>query len=346
MNTQTNHDILQKQLKGALEPINPLLQDPAISDIYIDGSTDIYVKLRNGRMERKRKITLPSPQHLHSLASLLARRSNAELNLDSPFLDTVYDGQRFNIAIAPIYTPGTCITIRKSPQKPLSAAHLMRAQTFDLPGLHLLKSAIRAKKRILVAGETGSGKTTLLSALCQFIPRQSGRVITIEDTAELNFDHPFRVPLLSRTTPNHRAQSFTQILINALRMDPDWLIIGEIRGPEALTLIYSFICHPGLATIHARGTTEALTRLKTLICAHSNLPNPLATENVHQAIDLIIHIQNHPDNHRRITQITEIPPNPNQPPIPLYTYDPKTTTFKTLNNPSFETHPNPTEVTP
>jgi len=346
MTPQQSHDILQKQLSGALAPLEPLLSDPQVTDIYIDSSDDIYVKLRCGRMERKRKITLPSPQHLDSLASLLARRAGTELTLESPFLDTVYQGQRYNVAVAPVYTAGTCVTIRKSPQKPLTAALLMRAQTFDLAGLHILKSAVEAGKRILVAGETGSGKTTLLSALCQFIPRRSGRVITVEDSAELDFDHPFRVPLLTRSGLEARAQSFDQVLINALRMDPDWLVIGEIRGPEALTLLYSFICHPGLATIHARGANEAITRLKTLVCSHSSLTHRLAEENVRQAIDLVVFIKKHPDQLRRVTEIVEINATSPQLFSSLYSNDQKTARFKALDNPSFEAPASRCGVTP
>jgi pilus assembly protein CpaF len=311
---------LDKQLDIALSIIAPLLKDPAITDIYIDGADKIYVKHRDGRVEIRQDLCFESPQHLQNLADLLARARHRELTAEHPFLDTVLSRQRLNVVTAPVYPPGTCLTIRKKPQNRFTAEDLLRLGTLTPDCLSLLKQAVGSGRRILVAGETGSGKTTLLNVLCSFIDEQRGRVITIEDTRELFFDHPFLVPLLvSPHTADDRERRFSEVLINALRMDPAWTILGEIRGSEALTLLDAFICHPGMATLHARGSLEALTRLKTILCTRSALHPQLAEDHIFQALDLIAYIHKTPQGPRKLIHLIELStPNNHSTITPLY----------------------------
>lgn len=302
-----NASTLEKQLDISLAAIAPLLKDPAITDIYIDGAHRIYVKYLDGRVESRPEPAFESPLHLENLAELLARAQGVELGDERPFLDTMLEQQRINVVTRPAYPPGTCLTIRKKPQNRFRAGDLLRTGTLTPGSLSLLKQAVKKGSRILVAGETGSGKTTLLDVLCGFIEAHRGRVITIEDTRELFFDHPFRVPLLAVVDPaKERDACFKTLLINALRMDPAWIVLGEVRGSEAATMLDAFICHPGMATIHARGCRQAVTRLKSLLCTGSRIPSELAEESIFEAVDLVVFIEKTPEGPRRVSRIVEL----------------------------------------
>jgi pilus assembly protein CpaF len=328
---------LQKQLAISLSTIAGLLQDNGVSDIYIDGADKIYVKYRDGRLEYKRKLNFESEQHLETLAELLARANHIELRQDQPFLDTVFDRQRINVVVNPVYPPGTCITIRKLPRKQLKGEDLVRLGSISADGLFILQMAVKLGKRILIVGETGSGKTTLLNILCRFIDKSFGRVITIEDTRELFFDHPFLVPLVVPADHDgDRGSRFQRILINSLRMDPAWTILGEIRGAEAVTLLDSFICHPGMATLHARGALEAITRLKTILCCHSRINTDLAEGNIFQAVDLVVFVKRHLDNCRRVVHMAELFFESGEKKIRnLFGYNSNDGQFVRLNRPGF-----------
>ncbi len=341
------NQLLNRQIEVALEVIKPLLQDDTITDIYIDDFDNIRFKRYDCNLYSS-DFRFESRDHLKTAADLLFRQRGLELSAGNPFLDTVTSGgQRVNIVVSPIYDKPVCITIRKFPEKTFRGEDLIRFQTIDQQGLDLLKILVQLGKRILIAGETGSGKTTLLNVCCSFIDESIGRVITIEDARELQIPHPYLISLqtsyLDREflSEDHRNRMFNDILINSLRMDPSWTILGEIRGREALTLVESFISHPGMATIHAKSCRAALIKLKMKIGESHNIPTDIIDQMIVSAVDVVIFMKQLTDRTKKVMNISEVAADSESgSPYrlnPLYEFDTQDNTgaFKITGRPSF-----------
>ncbi len=291
---------------GALEP---LLQDPAISEIMVNGPERIYVE-RQGQLERH-SASFSSEQALRHVLERIVAPLGRRIDEAAPMVDArLADGARVNAVIPPISTRGTCLTIRKFPARRLSMADLLQAQALSAEMARYLEDAVRQRRNILVAGGTGAGKTTLLNVLSSAIPEHE-RIITIEDAAELRLSHEHLVALEARPA-NMEGRGTVEIrdlVRNALRMRPDRIVVGECRGKEAFDMLTAMNTgHEGsLTTLHANSPRDALGRLESMVLmAGLDLPVSALREYVASCIDLIVQQARGADGVRRITAIAEV----------------------------------------
>lgn len=291
---------------GALEP---LLQDPAISEIMVNGPERIYVE-RQGRLERHPS-SFSSEQALRHVLERIVAPLGRRIDEAAPMVDArLADGARVNAVIPPISTRGTCLTIRKFPARHLSMADLLQGQALSAEMARYLEEAVRQRRNILVAGGTGAGKTTLLNVLSSAIPEHE-RIITIEDAAELRLSHEHLVALEARPA-NMEGRGTVEIrdlVRNALRMRPDRIVVGECRGKEAFDMLTAMNTgHEGsLTTLHANSPRDALGRLESMaLMAGLDLPVSALREYVASCIDLIVQQARGADGVRRITAIAEV----------------------------------------
>jgi pilus assembly protein CpaF len=292
-----------------LGPIQPLMKDPAISEIMVNGPDAIYTE-RDGRLYRA-ALRFSSEQSLRHVADRIAARSGRRLDLAVPTMDArLPDGSRVNIVLPPLAIRGTHITIRKFSRNLRCLSDLVKSGGANAMLASFLRWAVKNRLNVLVAGGTGSGKTTLLNMLAQEIePGQ--RVITIEDAAELQFDHPHCVSLESRLAGHEGAGgvSIRDLLRNALRMRPDRIMIGECRGGEALDLLQALNTGHGgsMSTIHANSPRDALGRLEVLtLLAGLDLPIDAIRAQIASAFHLVIQTKRFSDGSRRISSVSEL----------------------------------------
>jgi pilus assembly protein CpaF len=302
--------IFRASIDYFLEPIRALLHDPSITEIMVNGPDEIYIE-RAGRLE-KTECRFANQDLLLSAARNVAQWVGRELNPDQPALDArLPDGSRVHILAPPACRSGVCLTIRKFYAGGLSLDDLIARETLSPAAREFLEICVRLGKNIMVAGGTGTGKTCLLSALAAAIPARE-RVIVIEDTSELRLPQPHVLYLESRPASTDSAPALTirQLFVASLRMRPDRILVGEVRGGEALDMVQSMLSgHAGsLSTVHANAPREALTRLETLVLmADVQLPVYVARTQVASAIDLVVHISRFSqDGTRRITRISEV----------------------------------------
>ena len=291
-----------------LGPIEPLFRDPGISDILVNSARDIFI-------ERKGKLSRVSAQfrndgHLLAVIDRIVSRIGRRVDESSPMVDArLPDGSRVNAIIPPLALDGPVLSIRRFGAD-LTVEQLIANGALTMEMLQLLAGCVKARLNVLISGGTGSGKTTLLNALSSFIPADE-RVVTIEDAAELRLQQEHVVRLETRP-PNSegRGEVLARDLVkNALRMRPDRIIVGEVRGPEALDMLQAMNTgHEGsLTTVHANSPRDALARLETMILmAGTNLPNRAMREQITSALDVIIQPQRLSDGTRRIVSITEV----------------------------------------
>ena len=291
-----------------LGPIEPLFRDPSISDILVNSHRDIFI-------ERKGKLTRVGAQfrndgHLLAVIDRIVSRIGRRVDESSPMVDArLPDGSRVNAIIPPLALDGPVLSIRRFGAD-LTVEQLIANGALTMEMLQLLAGCVKARLNVLISGGTGSGKTTLLNALSSFIPADE-RVVTIEDAAELRLQQEHVVRLETRP-PNSegRGEVLARDLVkNALRMRPDRIIVGEVRGPEALDMLQAMNTgHEGsLTTVHANSPRDALARLETMILmAGTNLPNRAMREQITSALDVIIQPQRLSDGTRRIVSITEV----------------------------------------
>jgi pilus assembly protein CpaF len=291
-----------------LGPIEPLFRDPSISDILVNSSRDIFI-------ERKGKLSRVSAQfrndgHLMAVIDRIVSRIGRRVDESSPMVDArLPDGSRVNAIIPPLALDGPVLSIRRFGAD-LTVEQLIANGALTMEMLQLLAGCVKARLNVLISGGTGSGKTTLLNALSSFIPADE-RVVTIEDAAELRLQQDHVVRLETRP-PNSegRGEVVARDLVkNALRMRPDRIIVGEVRGPEALDMLQAMNTgHEGsLTTVHANSPRDAIARLETMILmAGTNLPNRAMREQITSALDVIIQPQRLSDGTRRIVSITEV----------------------------------------
>jgi pilus assembly protein CpaF len=304
---QLVHEILN-ELFG-LGPIEPLLEDATVSDILVNGPDNIFVE-RGGVLERTDLFFNDSP-HLMRIIERIVSRVGRRVDESSPMVDArLADGSRVNAIIPPLALDGPSMSIRRFGGHKLSAESYVNYGTLTSQMLELLKACVKGKLNVMVSGGTGAGKTTLLNILSSFIPANE-RIITIEDAAELRLNQPHVVRLETRP-PNIEGKGAVrqrQLVINALRMRPDRIVVGEVRGEEAVDMLQAMNTgHEGsLTTIHANTPRDALSRLETMIAmAELNLPDRAVRQQIASAINIIVQVSRLPDGSRKIISISEV----------------------------------------
>ncbi|HXG92288.1 MAG TPA: CpaF family protein [Blastocatellia bacterium] len=290
-------------------PIQPLLDDPTVSDILVNGSGMVYVE-RHGVLERT-DVKFNDDQHLMRIIERIVSRVGRRVDESLPMVDArLPDGSRVNAIIPPLALDGPTLSIRRFGRDPLTANDLLNNNSLTSPMLELLKATVQGKMNILISGGTGAGKTTLLNVLSAFIPEKE-RIITIEDAAELQLKQEHTVRLETRP-PNIEGKGAVrqrQLVINSLRMRPDRIIVGEVRGEEALDMLQAMNTgHEGsMTTIHANSPRDALSRLETMVAmANLNLPDKAIRQQIASAINLVVQIARLTDGTRRVVSISEI----------------------------------------
>jgi pilus assembly protein CpaF len=290
-------------------PLEVLLKDPTISDILVNRFNQIYIE-RAGRLE-KTGVEFKDDQHLMQIIDRIVSQVGRRVDESSPMVDArLPDGSRVNVIIPPLALDGPTLSIRRFGLERLTGQDILRNLTVTPPMLELLKDMVKGRLNILISGGTGSGKTTLLNILSSYIP-VSERVITIEDAAELQLKQEHVVRLETRP-PNIEGKGAVrqrQLLINSLRMRPDRIIIGEVRGDEALDMLQAMNTgHDGsLTTVHANSPRDALSRVETMVSmANLNIPERAVRHQIASAIHAVVQMARLSDGTRKIINISEI----------------------------------------
>ncbi len=292
-----------------LGPLEPLLSDPTVSDILVNTHKQVYVE-RFGRLELTNTV-FKDDLHLLNIIDRIVSQIGRRVDESSPMVDArLLDGSRVNAIIPPLAIDGPILSIRKFGVNKIVIDQLMQLETLTKPIADLLHAAVRSRLNILVSGGTGSGKTTLLNILSSFIPANE-RILTIEDAAELQLRQSHVVRLETRPANIEGKGTINQreLVKNALRMRPDRIIVGEVRGGEALDMLQAMNTgHDGsLTTLHANSTRDALRRLETMILmAGSNLSERAMREQISSAIHLIVQIARLSDGSRKVMKVSEI----------------------------------------
>ncbi len=292
-----------------LGPIEPLMRDPTVSDILVNGAHVVYVE-RRGKLERT-EVTFRDDAHLLQIIERIVSQVGRRVDESSPMVDArLPDGSRVNAIIPPLALDGPVLSIRRFAVEPYRMPNLISFGTLTPALAEILVAAVAARLNILISGGTGSGKTTLLNVISNAIPNNE-RIVTIEDSAELQLQQEHAVRLETRP-PNIEGQGeVTQrdLVRNALRMRPDRIIVGEVRGPEVLDMLQAMNTgHDGsLSTVHANSTREAMSRLETMILMSGiSLPVRAMREYITSALDMVIHLARLSDGARKIVRVTEI----------------------------------------
>ena len=292
-----------------LGPLEALLRDPRITEVMVCGPSRIFVE-REGRIAASAARFHDDAHVLHVIDRILAPLGR-RVDEASPMVDArLPDGSRVNVVIPPLALDGPALTIRRFSGEPLTGDDLVRLGTIDAGMLELLRSAVRARRNILVTGGTGSGKTTTLAALAAFVPAHE-RLVTIEDAAELRIPLPHVVRLESRPASLEGAGAvpIRALVRNALRMRPDRIVVGEVRGGEALDMLTAMTTgHEGsLSTLHASSPADAIRRVQTLaLMGDIDLPYRAVADQVASAIDVVVHQARLADGRRRVVEIAAV----------------------------------------
>jgi len=296
-------------LAAGLGPLEEVLGDPSVDEVMVNGPGEIYVE-RSGRIEKARGAFGSDDELMHAIERILAPLGR-RVDEASPLCDArLADGSRVNVVIPPLSLTGPCLTIRRFRRDGFSLRDLAANGTLSAAGADLLALTVAARASILVSGGTGSGKTTTLNALSGAIPGRE-RIVTIEDAAELALRQPHVVRLEARP-PNLEGRgevTIRQLVRNALRMRPDRIVVGEVRGGEALDLLQALNTgHDGsLSTVHANSPEDALRRLETLaLMADVGLPHAAVRDQVVSGVDLVVHQRRQPDGSRVVSSIAEV----------------------------------------
>lgn len=290
-------------------PLEPLLADPTVSDILVNTASKVYVE-RRGRLELT-DVTFQDDAHLMKVIDKMVSRVGRRVDESSPMVDArLPDGSRINAIIPPSAVDGPLLSIRRFAVNPLMVKDLVELQTLTPPMAQLIEAMVKAKLNILISGGTGSGKTTMLNILSGFIP-DSERIVTIEDAAELQLrqDHVLRLETRPPNIENRGEITQRSLVRNALRMRPDRIILGEVRGAEALDMLHAMNTgHEGsLATIHANTPRDALTRLENMVSmAGLSLPPRTMRQQITSAITVILQVSRLSDGRRKLMSIQEV----------------------------------------
>nr|WP_246483936.1 ATPase, T2SS/T4P/T4SS family [Heyndrickxia vini] len=289
--------------------IQPLIDDKSITEIMVNNHKEIFIE-RDGEISQV-PIEFESQQKLEDIIQAIVSKVDRVVNESSPIVDArLHDGSRVNVVLPPIALKGPVMTIRKFPEKALTMEDLIEKKAITEEVATFLQDLVIAKYNIFIGGGTGSGKTTFLNVLSNFIPHQE-RIITIEDSAELQIKN---VPnLVSMETRNANTEGRGQISIReliktSLRMRPNRIIVGEVRGEEALDMLQAMNTgHDGsLSTGHANSTTDMLSRLETMVLSGASLPVQVIRKQISSAIDIMVHLSRLRDNSRKVVAISEL----------------------------------------
>ncbi|HBK06086.1 MAG TPA: pilus assembly protein CpaF [Acetobacteraceae bacterium] len=297
------HDII------GLGPLEPLLADETISDIMVNGPDRIFVERRGKTVQST--VRFRDQQHLSGICQRIAAAIGRRVDESSPMVDArLKDGSRVNIVFPPLALDGPYVSIRKFGKKPIDLAKLVEFGALTPTVAKALEIAAKCRLNVIISGGTGSGKTTMMNALSRFIALDE-RVLTVEDAAELQLQQPHVVRLETRPNSLEGKGEVTQreLVRNALRMRPDRIIIGEVRGGEAFDMLQAMNTgHDGsMSTIHANNTRDALIRIENMVqMGHMGLPSLAIRTQIVGAVDLIIQVARQRDGGRRVTQVTEI----------------------------------------
>lgn len=292
-----------------LGPLEPLLNDPSISDILVNRSDMVFAE-RHGLLE-KTNVVFRDDRHLMQVIDRIVSRVGRRVDESSPMVDArLPDGSRVNAIIPPLALDGPCLSIRRFGSGPVAADTLIKLQSISPGMLEVLAAAVKARISMLISGGTGAGKTTFLNILSGFIPSKE-RLITIEDAAELQLQQENVVRLETRP-PNVEGNGGIrqrQLLINSLRMRPDRIIVGEVRGEEAFDMLQAMNTgHEGsMTTIHANTSRDALSRLESMVAMASlNLPDRALRQQITSAISIVVQVARLSDGTRKVINISEI----------------------------------------
>jgi pilus assembly protein CpaF len=292
-----------------LGPLEPLLQDPGLNDILVNGHKQVYVE-RAGVLEET-NIRFKDDTHLMHIIDKIVSGVGRHVDESSPMVDArLADGSRVNVIIPPLAIDGPHLSIRRFGHIPISEEDLLANQTVTPQMLELIKGAVRSRLNIVISGGTGAGKTTLLNVLSGYISDKE-RIVTIEDSAELIMKqrHVVRLECRPANVEGTGAIKQRQLVINSLRMRPDRIVVGEVRGEEALDMLQAMNTgHDGsLTTVHANNPRDAVARMETMaLMANLNLPEKAIRRQIASAIAIVIQVARMSDGSRRVTHLTEI----------------------------------------
>jgi pilus assembly protein CpaF len=310
-NLERSHifNLIDDEING-YGPISELLTDPNITEIMVNGPKDVYVEI-DGKITKDNSISFINDEHIVRTIQRLIQPLGRTIDSSNPMVDSrLEDGSRINAVLPPLSVKGPVITIRKFKRNMTTIDDLLRVGSLTAEMATFLEGAVKGKLNIIVCGGTGSGKTTLLNILSSFIGDDE-RIITIEDAAELKLEQNHVISLETRTVNYNSDSEVTvrDLVINALRMRPDRIIVGECRGKEAFDMLQAMNTgHDGsLTTLHANGVMDALNRLETMVLMSGiDIPIKAIREYIENAINLVVNIQRMHDGKRKITNISEV----------------------------------------
>ncbi|MBZ5704700.1 MAG: CpaF family protein [Acidobacteriia bacterium] len=292
-----------------LGPLEPLLKDPSVSDILVNRYDRVYVE-RGGKLEPT-GLSFKDDAHLMQIIDRIVSRVGRRVDESSPMVDArLIDGSRVNAIIPPLAIDGPCLSIRRFGRDPITARNMIENKTLTEPMLELLSAMVKGRLNILISGGTGAGKTTLLNVLSGYIPN-SERIVTIEDAAELQLKQEHVVRLETRP-PNIEGKGAVrqrQLVINSLRMRPDRIVVGEVRGEEAFDMLQAMNTgHEGsLTTVHANSQRDALARVENMFSmANLNIPERAVRQQIAAAIHAVVQIARLSDGSRKVITISEV----------------------------------------
>ena len=292
-----------------LGPLEPLLKDPTISDILVNRFDRVYVE-RSGKLEIT-GLSFKDNQHLMQIIDRIVSRIGRRVDESSPMVDArLQDGSRVNAIIPPLALDGACLSIRRFGRDPLTARNMIENQTLTEPMLELLSAVVKGRLNVIISGGTGAGKTTVLNVLSGYIPN-SERIVTIEDAAELQLKQEHVVRLETRP-PNIEGKGsvrMRQLVINSLRMRPDRIVVGEVRGEDAFAMLQAMNTgHEGsLTTVHANSPRDALARIENMVSmANLNIPERAIRHQIANAVHAVVQVARLSDGSRKIITVSEV----------------------------------------
>lgn len=301
-------DGVYNSMRG-LDVLQPLVDDPSVTEIMINGPDDIFIE-QDGKLFKK-DISFGSSEKLENVIQTIVAKVNRTVNESTPIVDArLQDGSRVNVVLPPIALNGPTVTIRKFPENPMTVEQLINYKSITPEVAEFLKRLVKAKYNIFISGGTGSGKTTFLNAISNFIPHDE-RVITIEDSAELQIrgvDNLVRMETRNANMEGKGEITIRDLIKSSLRMRPERIVVGEVRGPEALDMLQAMNTgHDGsLSTGHANSTKDMLSRLETMVLTGAQIPLDAIRQQIASAVDIIIQLSRLRDKSRRTLEITEV----------------------------------------
>ncbi len=311
LNMSEKHEIIESIFNAMrrLDILQPILDDKSVTEIMINGPDCMFIE-RNGETFRS-DARFESREKLEDVIQSIVSKVNRTVNEASPIVDArLQDGSRVNVVLPPIALNGPIMTIRKFPEKPMTAEQLIKFGSITKETAEFLCKLVRAKYNIFICGGTGSGKTTFLNAMSNFIPADE-RIITIEDSAELQItgiENIVKMETRNANTEGKGEVTIRDLIKSSLRMRPERIVVGEVRGAEALDMLQAMNTgHDGsLSTGHANSTADMLSRLETMVLSGALLPLEAIRQQIASAIDIIIHLARLRDKSRRTMEIAEV----------------------------------------